>query len=85
VITNFDHKGKKIYKDRKPFYDANNARNRCLFTSAKAMGTLYNAASTEALSSAIDTEENLGTPDSVENAMLARIDLKRAGLLGDED
>lgn len=77
VITNFQHKGKKIYKDRKPFYDANNARNRCMYTAARAMGALHSATTAEALSAVLDT--NPGTADDVEDALIAAIELKRSG------
>lgn len=34
--ANFNHKGKKLTKDRKRAYDKNNARNRCIYTRKKA-------------------------------------------------
>lgn len=39
VNANFSHKGEKLYtskKDKKACYDRNNARNRCIYTKAKA-------------------------------------------------
>lgn len=36
----FDHKGKKIQKERKDSYDRNNARNRDILTRIKAEGKL---------------------------------------------
>jgi hypothetical protein len=83
VITNFDHKGKKLYKDRKPFYDANNARNRCIYTAAQAMGTLYNASTTEALSAVMDIEAP--TANNVEDAMLEAMEIKESGSWQEEE
>ena len=43
VNANFNHKGKKIdatKASRKRSYDKNNARNRCIYTKAKASGSL---------------------------------------------
>lgn len=43
VNANFNHKGKKIdatKASKKKSYDKNNARNRCIYTKAKASGTL---------------------------------------------
>jgi len=43
VNANFKHKGKKIdatKASKKRSYDKNNARNRCIYTKAKASGTL---------------------------------------------
>lgn len=43
VNANFNHKGKKIdatKASKKRSYDKNNARNRCIYTKAKASGTL---------------------------------------------
>lgn len=77
VITNFQHKGEQLYDNRKPFYDANNARNRCLYTKAKAMGLLFNASTSEALSSIMD--DNEVSSNSQEDAMLESVTLKRSG------
>lgn len=72
VITNFQHKGKKHYKTKKEqrqFYNSNNARNRCMFTKAKAMGTLTYENNAQAYSSLLDkgVENNTNT---VEEAFL---------------
>jgi hypothetical protein len=83
VITNFQHKGKKIYKDRKPFYDANNARNRCMYTAAKASGALQSTATAEALSLLLDNYSD--TADDVENALIRAIELKRSGSWENQD
>ena len=43
VNANFSHPGKKVKADkasRKKAYDKNNARNRCIYTKAKASGQL---------------------------------------------
>lgn len=43
VNANLKHKGKKLHKTKKlkkDRYDANNARNRCIMTKAKASGKL---------------------------------------------
>jgi hypothetical protein len=79
VITNFDHKGKLIYKDRKPFYDANNARNRCMYTKALAMGKIANTNTIEALNNAIDNTVKKSVKDDEEDAMILAIALKRSG------
>lgn len=87
VITNFKHKGKKLYKSKKSqreHYSSNNARNRCMFTKAKAMNTLVNVANPQALAALLDNEQatNNGLND-VEDAMLTAITIKRSG--GSED
>lgn len=76
MIANFNHKGEQIYKDPREFYGANNARNRCQYTKAKAMGMLLSTPNPTALSGLVDTVENTGTADDIEDAMLAMIDLK---------
>lgn len=79
VITNFQHKGKKFYKtkkSRKQFYGENNARNRCMFTKAKAMNTLVNTQNPGALAAIIDNEQNTDTASDIEDALLAAIELK---------
>jgi len=78
VITNFQHKGDKLYKDRKPFYDANNARNRCLYTKLHAMGALYHAANSEALNSLIDDKTSVNS-NTEEEMLLEAIALKMSG------
>jgi hypothetical protein len=83
VIANFKHKGEQIYDDPREFYGANNARNRCQFTKAKAMGMLISTSNPTALSSLVDNLENTGTADSVEDQMLTLITLKREGKLPD--
>jgi hypothetical protein len=83
VITNFKHKGKKLYKDRKPFYDANNSRNRCMYTAAKAMQRLHSASTAEALSAVLDTTPS--SADEVEDALIMAIELKRSGNWESED
>jgi hypothetical protein len=77
VITNFDHKGKKLYKDRKPFYGDNNARNRCMYTKAKAMQALHRVNTSEELSNLLD--HDIGTADQCEDALIMAIELKRSG------
>ena len=78
VIANFKHKGEKIYEDPREFYGANNARNRCQYTKAKAMGMLISTPNPTALSSLVDNADNTGTADSVEDAMIAMIDYKKS-------
>jgi hypothetical protein len=74
VITNFYHKGKRLFKDAKPFYNANNARNKCMYTAAKALGILDHRSLSE-ISNMVDS----GNANEEEDAMLARIELKRSG------
>lgn len=81
VIANFEHKGEQIYDDPRPFWNANNERNRCQYTKAKAMGMLISTPNPGAMSGLIDTVENTGTADNVEDAMLSYIDIKN----GNED
>lgn len=43
VVTNFKHKGKKLYKknkDKREFYQDNNRRNRCMLSKARATGSM---------------------------------------------
>ena len=79
VIANFDHKGEQLYDDRRPHYHANNARNRCQYTKAKAMGTLISTPNPAAMSLLVDNVETTGTADQVEDAMIAMLDLKKSG------
>jgi hypothetical protein len=79
VITNFQHKGKKHYKTKKgrrEFYGANNARNRCMFTKAKAMGTLVNTSNPMALASIIDNQQNHDTASEIEDAIITAIGIR---------
>jgi hypothetical protein len=87
VVTNFQHKGPLIYKTKKArreFYNANNARNRCTFTKAAAMGTLTSYETIAALEHLIDNKDGLNTPNDIEDAMIASIELKRSGVLEDQ-
>lgn len=80
VITNFQHKGPLIYKGKKKrreFYGENNARNRCMFTKASAMGMLLQVQNSGALTAIIDQDQDAITADDVENAMIEMIDSKR--------
>lgn len=80
VITNFQHKGKKFYKtkqSKREFYSSNNARNRCMFTKAKAMGTIVNTESDRALSNMLDREYSEALqPGDYENAIIEAITIK---------
>ncbi len=81
VITNFQHKGKKFYKTKKArseHYGSNNARNRCMFTKAKAMNTIMNTPNPEALKVVLEKDqiETSGYND-YEDALLTALELKR--------
>lgn len=81
VITNFQHKGRKFYKSKKAkreFYGSNNARNRCLFTKAKAMNTIVNSKNPQALQSLLDATEQV-TASEMEDLFITAIEIKRSG------
>lgn len=82
VITNFQHKGKKLYKSKKSkreHYSSNNARNRCMFTKAKAMNTLVNVTNPQALAALVDNDQNQSNVNEEEAAMITAIMIKRNG------
>lgn len=87
VITNFQHKGKKLYKTKKgqrEHYGSNNARNRCMFTKAKAMNMIVNTSNPQALAAILDKDnmDSVGY-NEVEEALITAITLKRKGNLED--
>jgi hypothetical protein len=81
VITNFQHKGKKFYKSKKAkreLWGTNNARNRCMFTKAKAMNAIVNTENPQALASILDSEYmSTMHPGEYEDAVLEAIMIKR--------
>jgi len=83
VITNFQHKGKKHYKSKKKkreFYSDNNARNRCMYTKAKAGGLIDQTYSEKALAAIIDGNNSGADLATIEDALIAYIDSKKDGL-----
>ena len=80
VITNFQHKGKKHYKTKKSkreFYNSNNARNRCMFTKAKAMGTLVFNNNPSAFSSLLEQADGDATDNRLEDAFIEYFDSQK--------
>lgn len=82
VITNFQHKGQKFYtskKSKSEHYGSNNARNRCMFTKAKAMNMLVNTANPQALANLLDKDQAENSDYSnYEDALIEAISLKRS-------
>jgi hypothetical protein len=81
VITNFKHRGKPIYKTKKKrreFYNSNNARNRCMFTKAKAMGTLVQVDNQNALQAILDVKEKNNSSSDMEDMYITALGLKNA-------
>jgi len=79
VITNFEHKGKKLYKSKKKkreMYSENNARNRCMLSKAKATGLLLKTTDASALAAAIDEQVNTSI-NHTEEAMIDILDYVR--------
>lgn len=87
VITNFKHKGKKLLKTKKArreCYASNNARNRCMYTKAKAMNALTNVSNPQALAAVLDVEQSQNiTVNDVEDAFLTAIMIKKDGNFDD--
>ena len=85
VITNFQHKGKLIYKGKKKrreFYGDNNLRNRCIYNKSKAMGTLLFV---DNFNGVMDNNLNNNT-NNTEDAMVELLTAKRSGVFeSDED
>lgn len=85
VITNFQHKGKHLYKSKKKrreFYGDNNARNRCIYTKAKAMQGLISFDNPDTLTAVIDRNQS---DMNIEDQMIALIGIKRSGILKDSE
>jgi hypothetical protein len=80
VITNFKHKGPKIYSDPKPFYNSNNARNKCIYTGAKALGILESRTL-----EGMEQDSHYPTASDVEDAMIHGLELARSGGWEDEE
>lgn len=83
VITNFQHKGKKFYtskKAKRKLYSENNARNRCVYTKAKSMGTLIQMPLAGTMTGVIDSAGGIVTPSEQEDFLLTLIELKDQGL-----
>jgi len=83
VITNFKHRGEKLYdKDnRKEFYDDNNRRNRCMLSKAKATGMIVSyskdSKGIQYFNHLIEQSKvYLEDKEGVEDALLTLIDLK---------
>lgn len=80
-ITNFKHKGKKMYKkkaDKKRLYSENNARNRCLHSYAKSKGILEelpNEGSSK--SGSYSSTKDPGSFNNLEDALIEYIDSKK--------
>lgn len=79
ALANFNHKGKLLdgsKEARKKSYDANNARNRCLYTKAKVTGLLNNSPTESHLKASID-EKASNIYESYEDALVGAIDKRR--------
>lgn len=87
VIANFLHKGKKLYKTKKArseHYGSNNARNRCMYTKAKAMNTILNTPNPEALKIILEKEQMQSSgANDYEDALLTAITIKRNKLVNE--
>ena len=80
VITNFQHKGKKHYKTKKSkreFYNSNNARNRCMFTKAKAMGTLIFNNNPASFSALLEQADGDAADNRLEDAFIEYLDSQK--------
>jgi hypothetical protein len=76
VLANFNHPGKVLDdspKAKKRSYDANNARNRCLYTMSKVTGKLNKIMSKEHLEILLDHDRSNQNP---EDALIEAIDAK---------
>lgn len=88
VVTNFNHKGKKLYKSKKSkreFYNANNARNRCTFTKAKAMGMLDSLEGTNAVEATLSYKDYYSSASDVEDMFIEAVSLKRSGVIEEQN
>lgn len=83
VGAKFNHKGKKLYKSKKAkreLYSKNNARNRCMYSKAKAQDALVNLNDDKMRMAleGLDSEDNTyRDKEYLEDALIDYIDEKR--------
>lgn len=85
VLSNFKHPGKVLddsQEAKRASYNANNARNRCIYTKAKVTGLLNNTLTEKHLSSFIDQDAEQAYRNH-EDTLIEVIGLKNSGILKD--
>lgn len=77
--ASFNHKGKRLHKGKKKekaIYDRNNARNRCVYSRSKAVGSMINHDYNE-LHELIEGQQDSAQTNYMEDAVIDFIDHKR--------
>jgi len=78
IIANFDHRGDKLddsKEAKKKSYDANNARNRCMYTKAKTTKLLDNSPTEEWFHSKL-VNKSVTAYSNIEDVLIESIELK---------
>lgn len=79
VVTNFQHKGKLLYKkqaDKRALWRENNARNKCIYTASRVGGKLDYIYNNEYLDSIFQDQREGNSVNTNEDDMIAMVDLK---------